>query len=74
MLDGIGDFMEINWGFFQLCSWKDRENIGSGFWFRLFGVGLIFRSGPMSFSERYSHKKQFRFGRNWRMEKLNARQ
>ena len=62
--------MEIDWKFFQFAYWKMDSDGGKGCWFRIFGYGLHFKSGRMSFSERNEFVHPFRIGRHWRIGTL----
>lgn len=54
--------MSINTRFFQIETWSDDgdDYLGSGCWFRIFGFGLHFTNGRVSFSERYGYEKFFK--------------
>lgn len=43
---------------FSGTTWND--SLGWGFWFRIFGYGLLVTNLPPLFSERYGYTKSFR--------------
>lgn len=53
------------WPFFCGMTWR------TGFWFRIYGYGLVICNDPPLFSERYGHRKVLRV-RGWKIELLRS--
>jgi hypothetical protein len=60
----------FNFGFIQFYSWNRKDTgefSGSGCWFRVFGKGLHFSNGHLTFSERYGYNKFMKLPFGWRV-------
>lgn len=59
--------MKIVHDWFEYSFWNmEDKRMGKGFWFRVFGYGLWFASGPYTFSERNGYKKVRNLPFGWR--------